>query len=365
MTNEVLPSPSSLEENKKEEKKETEEVFKEAKKERTSFLKGRNFKFFLVISISLAFSFLAILPVLALFLPLPVKEEKTVVISRGSSTDQIAEAIQNNGIPLNVYMFKLAAKAIANGYLQAGEYKIIPKQSLADIVIMMRDGKSVIRLLTIAEGLTSLEIVKLLRDNPALSGEITDIPEEGSLWPDTYRYIYGDKRTDIIKIMQEKMQEKLNSIWEKRDNDLPYKTPREALIMASIIEKETGKKAEERSRVAGVFVNRLKRNMPLQADPTVIYAISKGKSNIDRELTRDDLLISSPYNTYLNTGLPPGPISNPGLASLEAAVKPEKNDFLYFVADGTGGHVFSKELAVHNKNVKNWRKIQNDVKVKK
>lgn len=303
-------------------------------------------------------AFLALLPpvflLLALLLPLPVRKSKNVVIPRGSSIQTIASLLQEGDVPLNAYVFRLAASVFAEDHLQAGEYRISPGQSLVDVVIMMRDGKSVVRLFTVAEGLTSHEVVEMLRGDPALSGEIHEIPEEGSLLPETYRYSYGDDRAVLVERMKKSMNGEISELWNNRAPDLPYKDMKEAVTMASIIEKETGKKAEERPRVAGVFINRLKQGMRLQSDPTVIYALTKGQKSLGRNLTREDLAFDSPYNTYLYAGLPPGPISNPGRASLEAALHPEKNDFLYFVADGTGGHAFSKDLPSHNKNVNRW-----------
>jgi UPF0755 protein len=183
------------------------------------------------------------------------------------------------------------------------------------------------------------------------------LPPEGSLLPETYRYSYGDSRAGMISRMQKSMQDALNELWPKRDPAIPLKSPLEAVIMASIIEKETGK-AVERPRIAGVFYNRMRSNMRLQSDPTVIYAITLAKGPMNRELVHDDLAFASPFNTYTRDGLPPEPICNPGRAALEAALHPEQNDFLYFVADGTGGHVFSKDLAAHNQNVTKWNAVK-------
>ncbi|MDD5585723.1 MAG: endolytic transglycosylase MltG [Alphaproteobacteria bacterium] len=297
---------------------------------------------------------LPVFAALAVFMPLPIAENKTIIVPHGTPVQAIAATIQESGVPLNPYIFRLAALLLANNNLKAGEYQLTPEQTMDGVIAMMREGNSIVRMLTIPEGLTSREIVTLLRNDPMLSGEIADIPPEGTLLPETYRYSYGDARTGLIERMQKSLQEQLDDMWEKRETGLPLKSPQEALVMASIIEKETGKKAGERARVAGVFYNRLKQDMRLQSDPTVIYAITKGEKPLDRSLRRDDLAFASPYNTYIYTGLPPGPISNPGRASLEAALHPEKNDFLYFVADGTGGHAFAKDLTAHNKNVNHW-----------
>jgi UPF0755 protein len=294
------------------------------------------------------------LAAISILLPLPIKEEKTVVIPRGTKVREIAMKLQDEGLTPNRIIFRIASRILANDNLQAGEYKFKPEQNLADAVLMLRNGESIVRMFTAAEGLTSTEIINLLKNDPTMTGDIVAAPAEGSLLPETYRYSYGDTRKSLVERMQKSRRDVLNELWAKREASLPLKTPQEAVIMASIIEKETGKKCEERARVAGVFYNRLKLRMPLQSDPTVIYALTKGQKPLGRELTREDLATNSPYNTYTNPGLPPGPISNPGKASLEAALHPEKHDFLYFVADGTGGHVFAKDLSAHNKNVNRW-----------
>lgn len=286
--------------------------------------------------------------------PGPLKEDKTIVIPRGTSVQGIAALLDSNGVVHDSIAFRLAARGLAEDKLHAGEYQFTPQQNMLDMVLMLRDGRSVVRRFTVAEGLTAHEIVEMLRDEPTLTGEIKTPPPEGSLMPETYHYSYGDSRQGILDRMQKGQRALLEALWAARASDLPLKTPEEALVLASIVEKETGKKAEERARVAGVFVNRLKRGMPLQADPTVVYALTKGDGPLERDLKHDDLAVASPYNTYVNTGLPPAPICNPGRAALEAALRPEKHDYLYFVADGTGGHAFAKNLAEHNQNVARW-----------
>ena len=250
----------------------------------------------------------------------------------------------------------IGAKLSAGDTLKAGEYEFTPHQSIADVILMMHEGHSVVHWFTVAEGLTASEIVNLLRNSPTLTGNLA-IPPEGSLLPETYRTSYGDTRSSVVIRMQRAMQETLSELWQKRDPTLPLKSPEEAIIMASVIEKETGKPIE-RPRIAGVFYNRLRQNMRLQSDPTVIYAIMQSKGALDHELDHNDLAFQSPYNTYMNDGLPPGPICNPGRAALEAALHPEQNNYLYFVADGTGGHVFAKDLAEHNQNVTKWNALK-------
>lgn len=285
-------------------------------------------------------------------------EAKTLVIPHGTSTHEIGSLLAKNGLIYNSELFAIAARAMVHSNLQAGEYQFLPQQSIADIILMMHDGKSVVHMFTVAEGLTSNEVLGLLRNTPALSGDIITIPPEGSLLPETYRYSYGDSRASMIGRMQKAMQDMLTTLWASRDQDVPLKTPQEATIMASVIEKETGK-SSERPRIAGVFYNRLHLGMRLQSDPTVIYAIVLAKGRLDHELNHDDLSFSSPINTYASDGLPPQPICNPGRAALEAALHPETHEFIYFVADGTGGHVFSRDLATHNQNVAHYRSQRN------
>lgn len=315
------------------------------------------FRLSLPVLTGIAVAFLPLFLALALILPLPIKKDTAVIVQRGTNVQTIADSIRESGIPVNDYIFRFAARFLAGDSLKAGEYRLSPGQNLIDVVSMMHDGQSVVRLFTVAEGLTSSEIAALLANDPVLNGDVKKVPEEGTLLPETYRYSYGDSRADIIDRMQKSLHETLNDLWEKREPGLPLATPHEALVLASIVEKETGKKAEERARVAGVFINRLRKGMPLQSDPTVIYALTEGKKPLGRNLARTDLTAASPYNTYLHAGLPPKPICNPGHAALEAALHPEKNDFLYFVADGTGGHAFSKDLSEHNKNVNRWQNL--------
>jgi len=304
--------------------------------------------------------------VLAAFVPLvglwsylcpgPLSESQTVIIPHGTSTREIASLLSSNEVISHPLLFRIAAKLTSGDSLKSGEYEFSAGHSMADVMQLMHEGHSVVHLLTVAEGLTSDDIAALLKNTVALTGDTPRAPE-GSVLPETYRYSYGDSRASIISRMQKDMQETLNSLWEKRDLAIPLKSPKEALILASIIEKETGKSAE-RPRIAGVFYNRLRTNMRLQSDPTVIYAITKAKGPLGRDLVHDDMAFPSPYNTYTTDGLPPEPICNPGRAALEAALHPEQHEFLYFVADGTGGHVFSKDLAQHNQNVTKWNQIK-------
>jgi len=301
-----------------------------------------------------------LLPVLAffsLFAPGPLPQDTTLIIAHGASASDIGGQLRQADAVYATPLFRVAARLMAGNVLKAGEY-IIPKHaSMITIAQMIRDGKSVVRLFTVAEGLTSAEIVDALRDEPVLTGTIDSIPAEGTLLPETYRYMYGDSRTGILARMTKAMQDKEKEIWDGREEGLPIDNLSAAVILASIVEKETGK-AEERPRIAGVFYNRLRQNMRLQSDPTVIYALTRGKSDLDRVLTHEDLSIASPFNTYVSNGLPPQPICNPGIASLQAVTHPEHHAFLYFVADGNGGHAFAADLATHDQNINRWHQMQ-------
>ncbi len=288
-------------------------------------------------------------------------EEKLVLIERGQGVSAIAQTLKKEGVITQPFLFKIVARF--RDSLKAGEYKFPANISMADAIEMMELGEVFDRKITIPEGYTSYQIVKLLNGRTDLQGEIKAIPAEGSLLPDTYHFVATENRQDILNRMQLAMKKALDDAWQKRASGLPLKTKEEALILASIVEKETGI-AKERARVAGVFINRLNKGMMLQTDPTVIYAITKGKIQnegkgpLGRRLLRKDLKINSPFNTYKNVGLTPTPIANPGRAAIEATLNPEKHDYIFFVADGTGGHMFGKTLAEHNRNVAKWRKVR-------
>ncbi|VAV91219.1 FIG004453: protein YceG like [hydrothermal vent metagenome] len=211
--------------------------------------------------------------------------------------------------------------------------------------------------IAVAEGVTSWQIVDALKRVDALEGEITEVPPEGSLSPDSYEFNSGATRSSIIEKMEELQDVRLATVWESRAGNLPLETPDELLILASIIEKETGL-PDERAKVASVFINRLRRGMKLQTDPTVIYGVTEGRGILKRGLRQSELRSKTPWNTYIIDGLPPTPIANPGVDSLRAAANPDDTDFIFFVADGSGGHAFAETLAEHNKNVARWRKIE-------
>lgn len=293
-------------------------------------------------------------------LPGPLSEEKVVHIAPGSSISRIAAELKEAGAIGIEWPFVFQARFFSGkGGLKAGEYQLTAAMSADEIIALLQSGKTHRRKITIPEGLMSVEIVSLLNETETLTGTIDAIPAEGSLLPETYDYGRGDTRVSLLDRMQKAMRAAQEQLWETRVEDLPISTKDEAVVLASIVEKETGISGE-RAKVAGVFANRLKIGMPLQSDPTVIYALTQGRSKLDRALLRQDLNIVSPYNTYRNRGLPPAPIANPGRAALEAVLNPGQHKYLYFVADGTGGHAFSSSLAEHTRNVGKWRKIQRE-----
>lgn len=290
-------------------------------------------------------------------------ENNLMFVESGSGIARIGADLKAQGFVQSAFVFEMGARYMQmrypdRGTLKAGEYLMPSVASVRDIIRILQMGKTLQRRITIPEGLMAIEIVALINAAEGLEGEITVIPPEGSLLPETYHYTRGTRRELIISRMQRSMQAALDDLWAKRAENLPIKTPAEAVNLAAIVEKETAI-AAERPRVAGVFVNRLRLGMKLQTDPTVIYAITEGKTRLGRPLLRRDLTdVDSPYNTYKYEGLPPGPIANPGYQSLAAALNPEENDFIYFVADGTGGHAFARTLKEHNNNVRRWRQVQ-------
>ena len=290
--------------------------------------------------------------------PGPLAADKVVNIPRGAGIRDIADLLQREGVIDQPYVFMGGVIVLkARGDLKSGEYQFTKRASLADVVDTIVENKVVQHTFTVPEGLTSEQIVARLLDNDALAGQIKEIPREGTLLPETYKFTRGMTREQIIQRMQQSHRHILQEVWEHRMADLPVKTPEQLIILASIIEKETGR-PEERTRVAAVFVNRLKSKMRLQSDPTIIYGLTGGKGSLGRPILKSEIEQPTPYNTYAIDGLPPGPIANPGRASLEAAANPARTKELYFVADGTGGHVFSDSYAEHQKNVARLRGIE-------
>ena len=290
--------------------------------------------------------------------PGPLTQDKVVNIPRGLGIRDIADLLAREGVIDQPWVFVGGVLVLkARGDLKHGEYRFVKSASLADVVNTIVENKVVQHALTIPEGLTSEQIVAKLLENDALSGQIKEIPREGTLLPETYKFTRGMSREQIIQRMQQAHKRLLAEIWDHRTPDLPIKTPEQLVTLASIVEKETAK-PDERSRVAAVFVNRLKNKMKLQSDPTIIYGLTGGKGSLGRPILKSEIEQPTPYNTYVIDGLPPGPIANPGRASLEAAASPARTKDLYFVADGTGGHVFSDNYAEHQKNVARLRVIE-------
>jgi peptidoglycan lytic transglycosylase G len=289
----------------------------------------------------------------------PLDKTKTVLIPRGAGPSTMTKILTAEGVISHPQLFRVALMVDPNPKpIKAGEYEVPAHISMAALVDLLQSGKVVQRRMTVPEGATTAEIVELVRKTEALTGEITLDLKEGDLLPETYFYSRDDTRDGMLSRMKEAMEKTLDEAWRKRAAGLPYANKRDALILASIIEKETAV-ANERNKVAAVFVNRLRLKMRLESDPTTIYGVTGGKGMQGRELTRADLQSSSPYNTYVAAGLPPGPICNPGRASIIAAVSPAPRDrSLYFVADGQGGHVFATNIYEHNRNVARWKEIQ-------
>jgi len=289
--------------------------------------------------------------------PGPLTTEKNIVIPRGVGIERIAMILGRHNIIKTPIVFSIGARTVGAGKrLKAGEFSFFEHASPRAVMDILQNGKQVVRRLTVAEGLTNKQILEVLDKTDGLIGKAIMPLSEGKLLPETYYFSFGDNRNTLVRRMLVGMKAVIAKSWQNRTPKLPIFSIKDAIILASIVEKETGRSAE-RARVAGVFMNRLRLNMKLQSDPTVIFSITKGQLKLKRALTKDDINTRSPYNTYYIKGLPPGPITNPGLAAIKAVMNPTNTDELYFVADGKGGHIFAKNLADHNKNVAKWRQL--------
>jgi len=287
----------------------------------------------------------------------PLAQDKVINIPRGGIRDT-ADLLLREGVIDRPYLFVAGALVFKlQNELKYGEYRFTKNASLRDVVETIIDGKVVQHTFTVAEGLTSDQVVLRLLESEVLTGNIREIPREGTLLPETYRFTRGTTREQMIRRMQQDQRRVVQEIWDRRVADLPITTMDQFVVLASIIEKETGK-PEERTRVAAVFINRLRQRMRLQSDPTIIYGLVGGKGSLGRPILRSEIDQPTPYNTYVIGGLPPGPIANPGRASLEAAANPARTKEIFFVADGTGGHAFADNYEQHQKNVARLRAIE-------
>ena len=292
----------------------------------------------------------------------PLKQDKIVVIERGSNVDRIADTLQAEGVIDNANFFKIAVRLKqVGGKLKAGEFLFPAQVSAEEAIEILSKGKAIARKVTIPEGRTSWEVVEILNATEGLTGEIEILPPEGSLLAETYHFQLNATRQSVIDRMTADLQTTIDKLWDTRAENLPIKNKQEALILASIVEKETGI-GSERDVVASVYTNRLRIGMRLQADPTVIYGITGGQGPLGRKLLTKDLKKPNPYNSYLNAGLPPGPIANSGIESIKAVLHPAETEYIFFVANGTGGHTFSKTLKEHNRAVKKWRAFKKSQK---
>lgn len=291
--------------------------------------------------------------------PGPSESNTIVLLAPGSAVSTIADALKDEGVIEHPELFVATVRVRGvQSQVKAGEYEIPAYASVMDIVDLLIEGKSIQYFFTAPEGLTTAQIIRLLDADETLVGEVTVEPGEGALLPETYAYTRGETRDGVLRRLMKDQDVLLEELWEGRAMELPISTPEEAIILASIVEKETGV-GEERGRVASVFVNRLKRGMRLESDPTIIYGLTQGEP-LGRGLRQSELRGQTPYNTYVINGLPPTPIANPGRASIEAVLNPLETEYIFFVADGTGGHAFATNLRDHNANVAKWRRIERE-----
>jgi UPF0755 protein len=285
----------------------------------------------------------------------PAKAPTPVLVAAGSSTAKAAKTLEQAGVIASAERFLFQAKLFGGGTIKAGEYEFPARASHAEVLAILQSGKTMQRMVTVPEGMPSVLVHERLMKAPTLTGDVP-VPEEGSVLPDSYSYQRGESRAAVLARMQAAMTRTLDTLWPKKGPNSVVNSKREAVILASIVEKETGK-ASERPMIAGVYSNRVRIGMKLDADPTVIYPVTKGRP-LGRRILRSELQANNGYNTYAMAGLPAGPIANPGKESIAAVLNPAQTQALYFVADGTGGHVFANTLAEHNANVQKWFAIR-------
>jgi UPF0755 protein len=306
----------------------------------------------------------------AVVAPGPLEKTMNVIIPVGDSTRMIAERLEQQGVISGQSVFLaqiMSQNAVARvtgkpgRHMKAGEYEITAKASIQEVIQKLTEGRSLLYAVTVPEGLTSHEVVRRLLNDQSLSGSIAQVPAEGSLLPETFRVPRNTPRAQVVTMLQNELTKYLDAQWEGRAADLPIRTKQEALVLASIVEKESGPR-DDPSRIAGVFVNRLRRGMRLQSDPTILYGKHGPEVQWGSKIFRSDINRKTAYNTYQIDGLPPTPICNPGRRSITAVLQPATTKDLYFVADGQGGHIFSETLKDHEAAVKNWRKIERDIR---
>lgn len=292
--------------------------------------------------------------------PGPLETNTNFQVREGAGLAEISSMLERNNIVNDARIFRYVARTyLQDKTLKSGEYEIKAKASMKDVMELLQSGKSILYSVSFPEGLTTRQMFDRLLADPVLEGALpAELPPEGSLRPDTYKFSRGTQRMEIVKQARAAQEKLVDDIWARRDASLPIKDKSEFVTLASLVEKETGK-ADERPHVASVFINRLNKGMRLQSDPTIVYGLFGGAGKpADRPIYQSDLAKDTPYNTYIIKGLPPGPIAAPGKAALEAVANPWRTQDLYFVADGTGGHVFAATLEEHNANVRRWRKLE-------
>ena len=290
--------------------------------------------------------------------PLDVPVE--FAISRGETLGPISERLETRGAISSAAIFRIGVRSLGRETdFKYGEFELQAGSSMDSVLDALTSGQGILHWVTIPEGFSVAQVISRLMETDVLTGEVAEPPREGSLAPDTYAISRGESRQSVVDRMKDAQTAILEEAWSNRKSNLPLESQSDALILASIVEKETGV-GSERAEVAAVFVNRLRKNWPLQSDPTVVYGLTLGQSSLGRGLKRSELDKATDYNTYIIRGLPPTPIANPGRAAIEATVRPNDSRNMFFVADGSGGHVFAENLEQHNHNVAKWRRIERE-----